>query len=279
MKRRVDKLRDAIRGSLRAELARRVVTAHVRERGLQDPVRLLHRDVLLQASNHAQRSIPAVAKGRRVLHRVRDPHIRGIARLHTAELWFRDADDLEVTVFLGVVPHEPAPDDPGIAAEPLHPECVAQDGHGMPPGTLFIPHRQQPASSLTDAEPFERVTGDKLRSHRLPCPTRRVECHAGLAGVRHGEQVDPPATGVAQAHERRIAEHVVLGHVRVGAGICQVDQALGLVHRERPENQRIDQRERRHARAQRQGQRHDCRRRNQPVLAQHPYAQAHVAHE
>ena len=279
MERRVDKLRDAIRGSVPAELGRRVVTTQVRERDLQNAVHLVQRDVLLHASNHAQRSVLAVPKRGRVLHRVRQPHVRGIARLHAAEAWFGDADDLELTIFLGVVPHEPAPDDPGIAAEPLHPKCMAQHGDGLRPGALIILHRQQPASSRADAEPFEGVTGDELRAHRLPISTRHVECHAGLVGVRHGEQVDQPASGVAQAHERRIAEHVVFGQVGVGAGICQVNQALGLVHRERPEDQGVDQRECRRARAQRQRQRHDRRRRHQPVLAQHPCAQAHVAHE
>ena len=168
MERRVDKVRDAIGRSVRAEFVRRVVTAEVRERGLQDAVHLVHRDVLLHASNHAQRSIPAVTKRGRVLHRVRQPHVRGIARLHAAEAWFGDADDLELTIFFGVMHHEPAPDDPGIAAEPLHPECVAQHGDGMRPGALIVLHRQQPASSRADAEPFERVTGDELRAHRLP---------------------------------------------------------------------------------------------------------------
>jgi hypothetical protein len=117
---------------------------------------------------------------------------------------------------------------------------------------LVVLYRQQPASSRAHAEPLERVTGDELRPHRLLLSTCHVECHARLVGVRHGEQVDSPAAGVAQAHERRIAEHVVFGQVGVGAGICQVDQAFGLVYGERPENQRVDQRECRRARAQRQ---------------------------
>jgi hypothetical protein len=54
--------------------------------------------------------------------------------VHAAEAWFGAADDLELTIFLGLVPHEPAPNDPGIAAEPLHPERVVQDGHGMRAG-------------------------------------------------------------------------------------------------------------------------------------------------
>ena len=54
-------MRDAIGRSVRTEIVS-VFTAEIRERGLQDAVHLLHRDVLLHASNHAQRSIPAVTK-------------------------------------------------------------------------------------------------------------------------------------------------------------------------------------------------------------------------
>ena len=64
-------------GGVFGPTVRRVLTAEVRERGLQHAVHLLHRDVLLHAAKHAQRSVPAVAERGRVLHRVRQPHVRG----------------------------------------------------------------------------------------------------------------------------------------------------------------------------------------------------------
>ena len=85
MERRVDRVCDAVGRSIRGDSVRRVFTAEVRERGLQDTVHLLHRNVVFHASKDAHRSISAVAKRGRVLHRVRDPDVRGIARLNAAE--------------------------------------------------------------------------------------------------------------------------------------------------------------------------------------------------
>ena len=173
------------------------------------------------------------------MHRARQPQVRGVAGLNAAEAWFGDANDLELTTFPGVVPHEPAPNDPGIAAEPLHPERVAEYRHWMRAGLSIILHRQEPAGSRADAELFEYVAGDELHAHGLPLSTRPVECHAGFVRVSDGEQVNQSAAGLAHPNERRVAEHVVFR--RVGAGICQIQQALGLVHWERSEDQRVDE--------------------------------------
>jgi len=125
---------------------------------------------------------------------------------------------------------------------------------GMRTRTFIILHRQQPARRRANAESRERVAGDELRAHCLPRSTPNVERHAWRVGICDGEQVDVSAPRLAKADERGIAEHVVFGHVRVRARICEVDQALGFVHWQRLEDQRIDERERRHGRAQRQPQ-------------------------
>ena len=93
----------------------------------------------------------------------------------------------------------------------------------------------------------------------------------------HREQIDVAARGVAQADEHRIVEGVGLGPLGGVGRERQVDELLRLTHRQRPEDQRVDQRERRDARAEGQRQRHHGGAGDDGVLAQHAHAEADVA--
>ena len=125
-------------------------------------------DVLLQASNHAQRSIFAVAKRGRVLHRVRQPHVRGIARLHAAEAWFGDADDLELTIFLGVVRTNQRPMIPGSPPNRCIQNAWLRTATGCAPGA------DRPASSAAGQPRGRRRavrTRHRRRTARAPSPS------------------------------------------------------------------------------------------------------------
>jgi hypothetical protein len=93
----------------------------------------------------------------------------------------------------------------------------------------------------------------------------------------HREQPDVLSRGLAKPYEERIVERVGLGPLGSVGGEGQVHELFRLAHRQRPEDQRVDQRERCDARTKGQCQRHDGGAGRHRILPQHAHGQAHVA--
>jgi hypothetical protein len=196
VQRSVDETRDLLRRAIGSE-SLRAVAAQSGKRGLQHALRLLHPDILIQAAEHAEPVEGEGAKRSRVVHRIRQPHVRGAAGLDTGEAPVGHADDLERSI----LQRKPASDDRWIATESSHPERVAQDRDGMGAWLRVVFGGHQPSGRWQNGETPECIARQVLRPHLFLFTVRagkpRRPHHLGA----HGEEVDASPAGVAQAHE------------------------------------------------------------------------------
>ena len=174
VERRPEEAGDALGRPLRPEGLGRVA-ADVREGRVQHALRLLEPDARVQAPDDPEPAEAGVAEGPRVVHRVRQPEIGRAARLDAREPRLGHADDLKLTV----LECEPAAHDRGIAAEPPHPERMAQDRHRMRARPLVVLGGEQPADRRRDAQPVERVAGHDTASAPVPSRRRRRRTSPG----------------------------------------------------------------------------------------------------
>ena len=131
-----------------------------------------------------------------------------------------------------------------------------------------------PTPSLSNASP-----DTYLRSHSFLFASTVCERYGPYDLCAHREEVDLLARGVAKTHEHRVGKGVALGPFGAVRGIREVNQLLRVKHWQRPEDQRVNQRERRNARAEGQRQRYDGGASDHSVLSQHACAEADVARQ
>lgn len=214
----------------------------------------------------------------RVVHRVRKPQVRGTTGLDAREPRLGDADDLKLPA---VSQRHPLANDAGVVAESTHPERMAHDRYRMRSRPHVVLSCEQSSDGGDDAQHVERVARHELQAQSFPLsrPGRGRERYGLDDLIADGDQVEAPTRGVPETHEERIAERVVLGPLGRAGGHGQVDELFGVTHGQRPQDQGVDKRERRHARAERERQRQDGRARDTGLLAQHAQAQTNVAQE
>ena len=137
---------------------------------------------------------------------------------------------------------------PGIAGEAALPVGVADHRHRRPVGGAVVVHRERPPEQRGHAEDREVVAADHPAARVLglglaPGVHRDVE-PAGPAG--RGETAEQRRTA-AELGVDRVGEEVgakrAFGHAIGATGIADDDELVGRRHRERPEQQRVDQRE------------------------------------
>jgi hypothetical protein len=253
----------------------------VGKRGLQDALRLFPPDVLFHSAEDAEPVELPIAERTGVVHRVRQPDIGGAAGLDAAKARFGDADDLELASVrvAKLSQREPTADDAWVTAKPAHPERVAHHRDGTCSGDGVILRRNQSAERWRDAEPLKRIAGRVLGAQQLFLASRIREGDWPDHLRAHGEQIDQIARGVAEPQEGRVVERVGLGAFgRIGRK-REMDQLIGPLDGKGPQNERVDERECRDARAQRQRQRRHRGAGDGAVLREHAASQAHVAHD
>ena len=156
------------------------------------------------------------------------------------------------------------------------PEVVAQHGHRML--TRASRHRTASAACPTPASRREwRVRLRKSTAHR-PSPAVRavVERRVAprlVAHARRAARSGRPASRML-AKERVVEAEPIAGVRRCAQG--DVDQRLRIVHRQRPQDQRIDQREGSGAGADRQRERDDGRRCDDLVPSAEPETEVDI---
>ena len=120
--------------------------------------------------------------------------------------------------------------------------------------------RKEPAERGHEAQPGERIARDVLRNDLFVDAAGIVETDRLRPLIADSEQIETRTARRTQPLEERVTERLVLVLLSTGPGrldrrISQEDEAMRIVDRQRPQNQRVDQRERRNARAHRQRQR------------------------
>ena len=154
---------------------------------------------------------------------------------------------------------------------------MADDGHRVRRVAAIVARRDEPPGLRRHAEEIERVAGQVLRAHPL-LVLRAGEDDRPDDLRAHGEEVDMGGAGVAERHEQGIAEGVGLGPLGGVGREREVDQLPRRADGQRPEDERVEQREGGGAGPERERQRDDGGRRDAGVPAQHARPHAHVAH-
>ena len=148
---------------------------------------------------------------------------------------------------------------------------------GDAPGVQIVLAAQKTPARWSDSEPLERVARDVLRAHRFFLAARLGKPDGSNHLCAHGEEVGGAAGGVTKPDEERIAERIGLGPLRSVRADSQVDQLLRLAYGQRPQNQRVHQRECGYACPERERQRRHRSCRDRCVLPQHPQTEPNVA--
>ena len=133
---------------------------------------------------------------------------------------------------------------------------------------------RRPADALTPRSPKASPETNCVRTGSFSPPPKIT---GRITWVLIAKRLDVTAGDVAQAHEQRVVEGLRLRPPRAVVGERHIDQLFRLAHRKGPQDQRIDQRERRDAGAQRQRERHQRGGCDARILAQHPQTMADVA--
>ena len=211
----------------------------------------------------------------------RKPDIVEDARLHAAEAFLSDADNLKPHAVQG----EPSAQHGGISGEAAHPEGVTDDGNGALLIALVVGVGEQASDGRADAQDGQAAGGDPLRAELLGRRAGGGVIEDGaLRGAPdgHGEEIHLSAGRLAKTLELGVAEVVVIERrARKDAqpGIRKRDQLPGLRHRQGAQDQRVDEREGRRACADGQGQRDDGGGRDRRLLQQNAGAEAEIAEE
>ena len=217
---------------------------------------LLARGVGPQAREHphppVQSLVERTPSGRELrFHHHRHKHTRGPAELHTVEALARDADN-RVRM---AVDDRRAADDCGVRAEAAHPVRVAQHRHRVRTGRTVVVRGERSTECGTDTERVEVRAGHQLAGEAFRA-----------SGVREVERVvetreDAIEHGLALCD---LAEHRVrqLGAVSAVLAVPQaregdLHELLGILDRERADENLIDEREHRRRGANPQPDRQD----------------------
>ena len=164
------------------------------------------------------------------------------------------------------------PEDAGVAAEAALPEPVRQDDDPAARTVLF--RQERPAVRGPDPERLEETLGDQRRVEHLglavPGEIERVRLDR-----RHLLEAGRLLAPVQEVGRRRFGRHVAV--VRIG--LPQRHEAVGFRKRRRLEQHRVDHREDRRGRADRQRQGEDRGRREPRLPAQEPDAETGVLEE
>ena len=148
----------------------------------------------------------------------------------------------------------------------------------MRTGAVVVSERERTADRRSYPQPLEGVARHVLRAHRLLL-SAAVKDHRTHHLRAHREQVDQAASGGPKPQERGVVERFrfrLVGSVR---GKGEIDQLFRLAHRQRPQHQRIDQRECRQAPSQGQGDGQHRRCSDDGMFASHTEAQREVTEQ
>ncbi len=209
--------------------------------------RLLERRARLQPREEiGPVGAPVLEPARRAVQRVaqRDRDIREGARpeRHAVEARRRHADDRQRLAVDG----ERLADDTRIAGEVRLPVGVADHGDGRLARRAVVGRPEEPSERRVEAEHREVAAGDELRLAVDRLAVDR-EVRAEGAVQRDGREHRLLALEIA---EHRVAEHLIAvarlvarRGARLGSGGSQVHEAGRGVHRHRPEQQLVEDRE------------------------------------
>ena len=136
----------------------------------------------------------------------------------------------------------------------LRPEAVAEHGDGAAASQIVVGRNDHAPESRRHPEHAKTISGDELSVHSF-LSACRVECGHARRLVAESGQLGAPPHRIDETGEERIVERRAL---RAAAfEHADRDQRRRLADGQRPEDQGIDQRERRRAAADRQCQRGD----------------------
>ena len=142
---------------------------------------------------------------------------------------------------------------------------------------IVVLKTDQPAGGRLDTQLLERVSREILRSQPFLFTARVGEYRRPDHLCAHRKERRVLPRRVTDADKERIVEGIAFGPFGVVGRKREVDEPFRLTDRQRPEDQRVDERERRDAGAERQRQRQHGSAGDRPVFAKRPDALANIA--
>ena len=142
---------------------------------------------------------------------------------------------------------------------------------------IVVLNADQAAGSRLDTQLLERVSREILRSQPFLFIARVGEDRRPDHLRAHRKERDMLPRRVTDADKQRIVEGIGFRSLRVVGWKREVDEPFRLTDRQRPEDQRVDERERRDAGAERQRQRQHGGAGHRPVFSERPDALANIA--
>ncbi len=220
---------------------------HALPRGLRTPPR-----------HHPHPVVARVHDGD-VVHHAGRPDVRMMLHFDPAEARPRDADHLQRLA----IHHHGLPERARIGIEAIAPELVAQNRHGMGFRSAIVLLGDQPAERRPHAQKAEVVARHILELGELhSVRALAAEAALGHAGARRRPIEHIRAPG--QVEIQRIRDKSLPPAARA----VEVDELLGMGHRQHAQHQRVYQREDRRVGADAQRQRQHRRRRESRVAQQ-----------